>query len=378
VIVGLVALSTILVLVLADEDNRIAAEQEEQQAAQIERATANYLSLCMACHGPAGLGYTAGDGRIGFPLNTTENQQGVNAEGTPVSGGMEGRADLLRTTIHEGRGAMPAWGEENSGPLNSEQIEELVVFIQHVDWNHVYNEAIEESGGYPTVAPTAGPETPESEQPSEPNTYNVALHDNFFEPADLVVPANTDITLNLTNEGVSVHTFDIDELGVDSGEIAAGETKTLTFNTGGAAEYQYYCAIPGHKEAGMVGTFTVTDDPSLLPQPATATGGGDQGASTPEASAAGGTTFEIEMVDIAFTQTELHVPANTEITINLVNNGASTHTFDIVELGVDSGEYASGQTGSVTFNTGEPGTYQYYCAIPGHKEAGMVGTLIVE
>ena len=25
-----------------------------------------------------------------------------------------------------------------------------------------------------------------------------------------------------------------------------------------------------------------------------------------------------------------------------------------------------------------PGTYEYYCNVPGHKEAGMVGTLIVE
>ena len=25
-----------------------------------------------------------------------------------------------------------------------------------------------------------------------------------------------------------------------------------------------------------------------------------------------------------------------------------------------------------------PGTYEYYCNVTGHKEAGMVGTLIVE
>jgi len=379
VIVGLVALSTILVLYLADENNRIGAEEEEQQEASIERATANYLSLCMTCHGPAGEGYTAGDGRIGFPLNTSENQHGVNAEGTPVSGGMEGREALLRKTIHEGRGAMPAWGQENAGPLNSDQIDELVVMIQHADWNKIYNEAIEQSGGYPTVAPTATKATEEPQQPSQPNTYNVALDDTFFDPAELVVPANADITINLTNDGVSTHTFDIDELGVDSGEIPAGGTKTLTFNTGNPAVYEYYCAIPGHREAGMVGKLTVTDDPSLLPPPAAGGATPTGGQATPASGAAQGeTTFDVEMVDIEFTQTELTVPANTDITINLANNGVGPHTYDIDELSVHSGDVAPGQSATITFNTGEPGTYEYYCAIPGHKQAGMVGKLIVQ
>ena len=33
-------------------------------------------------------------------------------------------------------------------------------------------------------------------------------------------------------------------------------------------------------------------------------------------------------------------------------------------------------TKSVTFK--DPGTYEYYCNVPGHKQAGMVGTLTVE
>ena len=393
VIVGLVALSTILVLVIADESNRIDAEEKEQEQAAIERAKEDYLSLCLSCHGPAGEGYTAGDGRIGMPLNTTANQLGVNAAGTPVSGGLEARADIIRDAIHNGRPntAMPAWGEEKGGPLNDEQIEEFVVFIQHVDWNEVYNEAVEAAGGaYPTVIPTAtqGPdEGGAEEQPSEPNTYNVSMGDNFFEPAELVLPANTDVTINVTNDGVGVHRFDLDELDVHSGDVPSGESVVLQFNTGGVAEYEYYCSVPGHRESGMVGRLVVTDDPALLPQPATdarepAEGVGEGDAPVPSPndpeSTGANTTFDVEMVDTAFIQPELTVPANTEITINLVNNGVGAHNFTLDELQVSSGNYESGQSGTFTFNSGEPGVYEFYCSIPGHKEAGMVGTLTVQ
>jgi nitrite reductase (NO-forming) len=82
----------------------------------------------------------------------------------------------------------------------------------------------------------------------------------------------------------------------------------------------------------------------------------------------------VEMIDINFNPKELTIPANTDVTINLVNNGAANHNFNIDELNVHSGDYSPGQTGTVTINAA-PGDYQYYCSIPGHKEAGMVGTL---
>ena len=32
---------------------------------------------------------------------------------------------------------------------------------------------------------------------------------------------------------------------------------------------------------------------------------------------------------------------------------------------------------TVTFTPTDPGTYEFYCTIPGHREAGMVGSLVV-
>ncbi len=37
-----------------------------------------------------------------------------------------------------------------------------------------------------------------------------------------------------------------------------------------------------------------------------------------------------------------------------------------------------GQSAQVEFTPTQPGTYQIYCTVAGHKEAGMVGTLVVK
>jgi uncharacterized cupredoxin-like copper-binding protein len=90
------------------------------------------------------------------------------------------------------------------------------------------------------------------------------------------------------------------------------------------------------------------------------------------------TNIQVVLNDLYFEPAELRVPAGALITIHVVNEGASVHTFDIDELDVQTGDVASGGSIMFQFFTGEPGTYEFYCAIPGHRDAGMVGTLIVE
>jgi plastocyanin len=80
--------------------------------------------------------------------------------------------------------------------------------------------------------------------------------------------------------------------------------------------------------------------------------------------------------DIYFEPTEVTIPANTDVPFTLPNDGAAPHNFSIDELGI-SVDIAPGSTEETVINA-PPGTYEYYCNVPGHKEAGMVGTLIVE
>ncbi len=86
-------------------------------------------------------------------------------------------------------------------------------------------------------------------------TVTVESYDIYFEPSELSIPADTDVTVSLPNEGVTLPNFSIDELGI-SVDIAPGATEETVINAP-AGTYEYYCNVPGHKPAGMRGTLTV-------------------------------------------------------------------------------------------------------------------------
>ena len=81
--------------------------------------------------------------------------------------------------------------------------------------------------------------------------------------------------------------------------------------------------------------------------------------------------------DLAFDQTELTAAAG-EVTIELMNESGIPHNVEVEGNGVEevSETITEGST-SLTL-TLEPGEYEFYCAVPGHREGGMEGTLTVE
>ena len=82
-------------------------------------------------------------------------------------------------------------------------------------------------------------------------------------------------------------------------------------------------------------------------------------------------------MDIAFEPTKFTIPANTDVTVTITNDGALQHDFYIDDLKIESDLLNHGDSTTVTINAA-PGTYEYYCSVTGHREAGMVGTLTVE
>ena len=78
-----------------------------------------------------------------------------------------------------------------------------------------------------------------------------------------------------------------------------------------------------------------------------------------------------------FGMTELHVKAGEEVTLVLDNHDLYAHSFDIDGLDLHVEMNANGRS-VIKFTATEPGTYNIYCGVPGHREAGMVSTLVVE
>jgi len=90
----------------------------------------------------------------------------------------------------------------------------------------------------------------------------------------------------------------------------------------------------------------------------------------------GNQTLRLRMVDFAFRPSVLAAPSRVPLTLELINSGAAVHTIVIPVLGVRTvlmpGERMMIDVGSV-----EPGIYEFFCAIPAHREAGMIGQLAV-
>ena len=228
-------------------------------------------------------------------------------------------------------------------------------------------------GGTPAAGTTTGAG---DETATAAMTVEVVSHDIFFEPNEVTIPANTDVTVNLPNEGAAAHNFSIDALGIDV-DMAPGAAEQVVINAP-AGEYEFYCNVPGHKEAGMVGTLIVSEDAAAAPADA-ATPAGSPAApavASPAATAvAAAQSVEFVAYDIYFEPEEATIPAKTDVTAVIRNDGVAPHNFSIDELGIDV-DVAPGETKETVINA-PAGEYEYYCNVPGHKEAGMVGTLIV-
>lgn len=112
------------------------------------------------------------------------------------------------------------------------------------------------------------------------------------------------------------------------------------------------------------------------------------------------TEVKVQASDFSFSPATIIVPAGEPVTVQFENTGLVEHDFVIDQIDVsgveasDSGpaqhhgghqpEFdlhvfaGTGDAAVLKFTALKPGTYEIFCSIEGHREAGMIGKLVVE
>ena len=211
------------------------------------------------------------------------------------------------------------------------------------------------------------------------------------------------IIFDVVNDGKSFHAFGVtadtegfagiiagSEVASANAPLKPGESGTAEFIPSEPGTYYYICTVPGHRMQGMVGEIIVS-------------GAGAPAAAASPTGVSHDITFDfVESSDfrtLAFnalpgeegSNPEVRVNSGDEVTITTVNAGKSFHAFGVVSnpddfnsvifdsaIAAATNPLKPGESGSVTFLAGTPGTYYYICTVPGHALQGMQGSFIVE
>jgi heme/copper-type cytochrome/quinol oxidase subunit 2 len=78
-----------------------------------------------------------------------------------------------------------------------------------------------------------------------------------FQPSTVAAKKGQVITLKVTANDTN-HTFNIDELGINVA-VSKGQTITKETKLDKVGTFTFYCAVPGHRGAGMEGTLQIIE-----------------------------------------------------------------------------------------------------------------------
>lgn len=255
-------------------------------------------------------------------------------------------------------------------------------------------------------------------------TVKVDLDEMSFAPKDIVVRAGIPYILELKNTGALVHEFTAAEFFKSSsvrkiksveGEIRVPYFTGIKVEPGKMVQvfaipvipggFDILCSIKGHLELGMRGRINVIGDRPEVPVPVL--GSLSEGVwlqnSAAIIKAAAKTkpiAVEFEAGDVPermfFAPKDLKLKVNQPYVIQLVNTGTIMHeytsdeffpTVAFIKAKDASGEYTSPLLKEAEVDAGKrldlyiiptkKGTFKIACKLPGHEEAGMVGTVTV-
>jgi len=95
------------------------------------------------------------------------------------------------------------------------------------------------------------------------------------------------------------------------------------------------------------------------------------------ALAADTSVVEVVATEFGFSPSKVEVAAGSRVKIKLVNEGSLSHNLHIAEKGGATETIQTGKTDSIIVTAPESGKLGFFCNVPGHKQAGMKGALVV-
>lgn len=128
-----------------------------------------------------------------------------------------------------------------------------------------------------TVSAACGGDT-DDDGDENPNEVHIVMSDRLrFEPDEIRLKAGEPVVLDLDNgDGSTLHDFTVDEMpvmDVDEGmgaehemdeemtalhmAVDAGDKGKIAFTPKEPGEYEFYCSVTGHAQAGMIGKLIV-------------------------------------------------------------------------------------------------------------------------
>ena len=253
---------------------------------------------------------------------------------------------------------------------------------------------------------------------------------------ELKAKAGQVVEIVLINGDNILHNLKVPDFGVQSPDVAKqGDEVRVTFQASQSGAFEYYCNVPGHKQAGMLGQLTVApgEGQAANPQPGATSGGMNMNAqptAVPTLSAPVDTaslpsivrqptdlpgpierttpqtvTVELETTEVTARLADgvsytfwtfngkvpgpfIRVRVGDTVQVTLRNNASSSmaHSVDFhAATGPGGGAVATqtkpGEETHVTFKALNPGLYVYHCATPmvaQHISNGMYGMILVE
>jgi mono/diheme cytochrome c family protein/plastocyanin len=341
------------------DPSRASDARENQTQAVVERGAWLFAQNCRTCHGDKGEGGQAANRLPAAPPLNRKDLQGVDPNTGQVSQTAKAQQfKLIVNTITCGRvgRAMPTWGQDQGGPLNSEQIRQLATLItEGTGWDLAKEFAIEG--------------VPKFDQHGD-DQYGLKLVRPVSESDTTIYLDRIDVL----SAGVRLAILDANQDPLkDTGEIVSITAVNKDDNSVNVERGVGTTSPKAHGTDSQILTPPVPPGPPPTPAPTTGPACGQNviasGPSpTPEPPA---TNITIVAQNIAWDKTLINALAGVPLTVIVDNRDNGTPHNIHFHKGSDASGDSIAQTeiepGPVTqtlnFGPLEPGDYYYLCDV---------------